>query len=140
MKEKLILGVLIMAVILSSSFLVLALVNNSTSVNSSREGKIELGEVSVIINSDDDEIEIDDDLTEEDESEIPISGNALERAGVVALEYIGEGKVTDTEIDDEEGYYEIEITLDDGGEVDVHLDENFRVLSKEYDSNDEDED
>jgi len=133
MKEKLILGVLIMAVILSSSFLVLALVNNSTSVNSSREGKIELGEVSVIINSDDDEIEIDDDLTEEDESEIPISGNALERAGVVALEYIGEGKVTDTEIDDEEGYYEIEITLDDGGEVDVHLDENFRILSKEYD-------
>jgi len=34
---------------------------------------------------------------------------------------------------DEEGYYEIEITLDNGKEMDVHLDENFNVLSVEYD-------
>ena len=69
---------------------------------------------------------------EEEEADVPITGNALERASQVALAYIGEGKVTDSEVGDEEGYYEIEITLDDGDEVDVHLDENFNVLSVEY--------
>ena len=70
---------------------------------------------------------------EDEEEDVPITGNALERASQAALDYIGEGSVTDSEIGDEEGYYEIEITLNDGGEVDVHLDENFNVLSVEYD-------
>jgi len=70
---------------------------------------------------------------EEEEEDIPITGSALDRASAVALEYIGEGEVTDTEIGDEEGYYEIEITTDDGDEVDVHLDEDFNVLSTEWD-------
>jgi hypothetical protein len=29
---------------------------------------------------------------------------------------------------DEEGYYEVEITRDDGSQVDVHLDRNLNVL------------
>jgi len=74
---------------------------------------------------------------EEDDSnegpDVPITGSALERASAAALAYIGEGKVTDSEIGDEEGYYEIEIRLNNGREVDVHLDENFNVLSTEYD-------
>ncbi len=71
---------------------------------------------------------------EEDEApDVPITGTALEKASAAALKYIGEGRVTDTEIGDEEGYYEIEIRLDNGREVDVHLDENFNVLSTEYD-------
>lgn len=74
-----------------------------------------------------------------EEIDIPITGSALEKASSVALKYIGEGKVTDTEIGDEEGYYEIEITLDNGREVDVHLDENFNVLSQEWEDGDEDE-
>ncbi len=66
-------------------------------------------------------------------ADVPITGNALERASAVALAYIGEGKVTDTEVGDEEGYYEIEITLNSGTEIDVHLDENFNVLGYESD-------
>jgi hypothetical protein len=61
---------------------------------------------------------------------VPIRGDALEQASAAALEYVGEGRVTDTEVGDEEGYYEIEVTLDDGSQVDVHLDENFNVLSQ----------
>lgn len=68
----------------------------------------------------------------EEETDVPITGSALEKASSVALRHIGEGRVTDTEIGDEDGYYEIEITLDNGREVDVHLDENFNVLSVEY--------
>jgi len=70
---------------------------------------------------------------EEEEEDVPITGSALERASAAALDHIGEGEVTETEIGDEEGYYEIEITLDDGQEVDVHLDEDFNVLSTEWD-------
>ena len=36
--------------------------------------------------------------------------------------HTGEGKVTETEVGDEESYYEVEITLDDGSQVDVQLD------------------
>jgi uncharacterized membrane protein YkoI len=65
--------------------------------------------------------------------DVPITGTALERASTAALEYIGEGRVTGSEVGDEEGYYEIEITLDNGRQVDVHLDEAFNVLSQEAD-------
>ena len=76
------------------------------------------------------------DLTDSEEDELegedqPITGEALQRASEAALDYIGEGRVTDTEVGDEEGYYEVEVTLDNGQEVDVHLDENFNVLSRE---------
>src|SRR5215212_5395337 len=30
---------------------------------------------------------------------------------------------------DEEGYYEVEVTKDDGSQVDLHLDNNFNILS-----------
>jgi hypothetical protein len=36
--------------------------------------------------------------------------------------------VTATEVRDEEGYYEVEVTKDDGSQVDVHLDKNYDVL------------
>jgi uncharacterized membrane protein YkoI len=68
---------------------------------------------------------------EEEEIDTPITGTPLELASQAALDYLGEGRVTDTEIGDEEGFYEIEVTLDNGEEVDVHLDENFRILSVE---------
>lgn len=63
--------------------------------------------------------------------DVPITGTALGRASAAALDYIGEGQVTATEVGDEEGYYEIEITRDDGSQVDVHLDEAFNILSHE---------
>ena len=80
---------------------------------------------------------------EEDEAEgedVAITGDALEKASVAALTHIGDGRVTDTEVGDEEGYYEVEVTLSDGREVDVHLDENFQVLSVESDDNEEGDD
>jgi len=58
----------------------------------------------------------------------PISGSALARASAAALDFTGGGRVTGTEVGDEEGYYEVEVTRADGSQVDVHLDRNFDVL------------
>ncbi|CCG04198.1 PepSY domain-containing protein [Blastococcus saxobsidens] len=68
--------------------------------------------------------------------DVAITGDALEQASEAALGHLGEGEVTDTEVGDEEGYYEVEVTLDDGGQVDVHLDEDFTVLGDERDGED----
>lgn len=65
------------------------------------------------------------------DSETPITGDALERASAAALAHTGGGTVTDTEVGDEESLYEVEVTLDDGSEVDVQLDENFQVVGAE---------
>ena len=69
----------------------------------------------------------------DNDDDAPITGAALESASDAALEHIGEGTVTDTEVGDEEGFYEVEVTLDDGSQVDVHLDEDFNVLGSEAD-------
>jgi hypothetical protein len=57
------------------------------------------------------------------------TGPNLEKAKSVALEQTNGGRVTGTEVGDEEGYYEIEVTRVDGSQVDVHLDREFNVLS-----------
>lgn len=67
------------------------------------------------------------------DNEVPITGAALERATEVALEHVGEGRVTETEIDDEDAKYEVELTRPDGRQVDVHLDEDFQVVGTEND-------
>jgi uncharacterized membrane protein YkoI len=67
------------------------------------------------------------------ENERPITGSALQRASEVALTHIGEGRVTATEVGDEDSYYEVEVTRDDGSEVDVQLDESFNVVGSEDD-------
>jgi uncharacterized membrane protein YkoI len=63
-----------------------------------------------------------------DDTEQPITGTALTAAAAAALEHTGGGRVTETEVGDEEGFYEVEVTLDDGSQVDVHLDRDFNVL------------
>ena len=60
--------------------------------------------------------------------DVAITGEALDRASAVALDFTGEGRVTDTEVGDEESYYEVEVTLDDGRETDIQLDEDFNVV------------
>ena len=70
---------------------------------------------------------------DDDETEMPITGADLERASAAALEHTGGGKVTGTEVGDEESYYEVEVTLDGGGQVDVQLDEAFQVVGDEAD-------
>jgi hypothetical protein len=69
----------------------------------------------------------------DDGSGKPVTGSALERASRVALEATGGGRVSATEIRDEEGYYEVEVTRRDGSQVDVHLDRRFNVIDKSAD-------
>lgn len=73
------------------------------------------------------------------DDERPITGPALEQASAAALAHTGGGRVTDTEVGDEEGYYEVEVTLDNGDQVDVHLDREFNVISTEDDGAGEDD-
>jgi len=75
--------------------------------------------------------------SDDDGSDTPISGDALDQASAAALAETGGGKVTETEVDDEESYYEVEVTLDDGSQVDVQLDKNFAVVGSESDGHDD---
>ena len=75
-----------------------------------------------------------------DDNEAPITGAALERATQVALDHLGDGRVTETEVGDEDSYYEVEVTLSDGRQVDVQLDEQFNVLSAHDDVESPDDD
>jgi uncharacterized membrane protein YkoI len=63
----------------------------------------------------------------------PITGDTLAKASAAALEHTGEGRVTDTEVGDEESLYEVEVTLDDGSQVDVQLDGDLQVVATESD-------
>lgn len=65
--------------------------------------------------------------------ETPITGQALGKASAAALAHTGGGRVTGSEVGDEEGYYEVEVTLSDGRQVDVHLDSDFGVLTTKAD-------
>ena len=69
----------------------------------------------------------------DDGSQAPITGGALEKASAVALEHTGGSTVNQTELRDEEGYYEVEVVLEDGSLVDVHLDRRFNVISNDGD-------
>ena len=135
MKEKLMLGVLIMGVLLINTFFVTGLINSkpveSTSMSIADKGSI--FEKNIGTSNFEETLE-----KEDDKENLPITGASLERASKVALDYVGEGRVTDTEIDDEEGYYEIEVTLNNGNQVDVHLDKEFKVISTKEENNDED--
>jgi uncharacterized membrane protein YkoI len=71
---------------------------------------------------------------DDDGSEQAITGQAFDRASAAALEHTGGGKVTETEVGDEEGAYEVEVTRADGSQVDVHLDKGFNVLSQVSDN------
>ncbi|HSJ18063.1 MAG TPA: hypothetical protein VK920_08210 [Solirubrobacterales bacterium] len=66
-----------------------------------------------------------------------ITGSALDRASAAALDHTGGGQVTDTEVGDEESYYEIEVTRDDGSQVDVQLDRSLQVVGDEADETDD---
>ena len=64
-----------------------------------------------------------------DDTEGPITGAALDRASAAALAETGEGRVTETEVGDEDSYYEVEVTFDDGRQIDVQLDRDFAVVT-----------
>jgi len=71
-----------------------------------------------------------------DGGEHAITGTALDRASAAALQATGGGKVTETEVGDEESYYEVEVTRDDGSQVDVQLDRSFDIVGQKADHED----
>ena len=74
---------------------------------------------------------------DDDAQDRPIPASELEKAEKAALAETGEGTVTETEVDDEESKYEVEVTLDDGSQVDVQLDEEFQVVGTEDEGTDD---
>ncbi len=66
--------------------------------------------------------------------DVAISGSALDKAEAAALDSTGGGTVSGTEVEDEESYYEVEVTREDGSQVDVQLDRGFNVVSASADS------
>lgn len=74
------------------------------------------------------------------DAERPIPGSALQQAKEAALAETGGGRVSETEVGDEESRYEVEVTLDDGSQVDVQLDRNFAVVGTEGETPAQDED
>ena len=70
---------------------------------------------------------------DDDATDRAITGSALDRAKAAALADTP-GKVTETEVGDEESYYEVEVTRDDGSQVDVQLDRDFKVVGGKADS------
>jgi uncharacterized membrane protein YkoI len=77
---------------------------------------------------------------DDDATERPIPASDLDQAEEAALQETGGGKVTGTEVDDEESKYEVEVTLDDGTQIDVQLDEDFQVVGTEDDGSDDESD
>ena len=63
-----------------------------------------------------------------DDAGTPITGTDLQHASAAALAHTGQGRVSGTEVGDEDSYYEIEVTLDDGSQIDVQLDKAFVVV------------
>lgn len=60
-----------------------------------------------------------------------ISSADRKKASAAALEYVGAGKVTETDRgDSDDGYaYEVEVTLPDGTDIEVELDDDFKVIN-----------
>ena len=76
-------------------------------------------------------------VTEPFDADNSLSGSALENASKAALAEVGAGSVTDAETDDEgNGAYEVEVTLENGDQVDVRLDKAFDVLGVEKETSD----
>ena len=75
----------------------------------------------------------------DDGADQPITGDALAKAKAAALAETGGGRVTGTEVGDEESYYEVEVTRADGSQVDVQLDKAFAVVGSKDDGRDQDE-
>ncbi len=66
-----------------------------------------------------------------DDNEAQIRGSALQKASAAALAHTGGGEVSDTEVADEESRYEVEVTRDDGSQIDVQLNGRFEVVGEE---------
>jgi uncharacterized membrane protein YkoI len=75
---------------------------------------------------------------DDDATDRPIPAADLKQAERAVLAETGGGTVTETEVDDEESKYEVEVTLDGGTQVDVQLDADFQVVGSETDDTEDD--
>jgi len=64
----------------------------------------------------------------------PITGPAHRKATQKALQIVGEGHVSETEQGDEESYYQVEVTKNDGSHVDVNLDRRFQLVKTKHET------
>ena len=64
-----------------------------------------------------------------DGSDTPLTGTALDQASEAALAETGGGEVVDSEVEEDENGYEVEVSLDDGRQMEVQLDADFAVVS-----------
>jgi hypothetical protein len=63
----------------------------------------------------------------------PLTGTTLDRAVAAAREATGGGTVTETEVGDDGASSSVEIRRQDGSQVEVNLDGDFRVIGQEAD-------
>jgi hypothetical protein len=71
----------------------------------------------------------------DDSSDKALTGDILNKASKAALAETGGGTIGQTETDNEKGAtYEVEVTKPDGTQVDVRLDDQFKVVAVDGDS------
>ncbi|HMJ73107.1 MAG TPA: hypothetical protein VK471_07085 [Solirubrobacterales bacterium] len=66
------------------------------------------------------------------------SALALAAGGAGVAEATGGGAVTETEVGDEESYYQVEVSKTDGSQVDVQLDRGFHAVGQSADKESQD--
>jgi hypothetical protein len=69
------------------------------------------------------------------DSEEQLTGPEAEKAKSAAIAAVGGGTVTEVERDDGNGtgVYEVEVTREDGSQVEVHLDGDYNVVGQQAD-------
>jgi uncharacterized membrane protein YkoI len=70
----------------------------------------------------------------------PLTGETYDKAVGAALEHTKGGTVTETELGDGGTTYGVEVLLQDGRQVEVNLDQTYRVTSQESDDGPDDDD
>ncbi len=75
----------------------------------------------------------DDDAGEQPDDDTPLTRDERARAEAAAIEYVGEGTVTESEVGDDGAAFSVEIRLDDGSQIEVGLDGDFNVVGSEPD-------
>ena len=82
----------------------------------------------------------DGDDTADVSADVALTGTDLSRASEAALAETGGGEVVDSEVEDEEGGYEVEVNLSDGRQIEVQLDANYAVVSSDENAEGDDGD
>ncbi len=69
-----------------------------------------------------------------------VTGPDAGKAKSAALDAVGGGTVTEVERDDGNAAFEVEVRRDDGSQVEVHLDQDLKVVGQQTDDDSTDED